>query len=552
MEIHRAEGTYSGLHEGEPALTAWPLAVLHFPCALSGQISPTVRELPTSTRCDGMGIVLGLMDVSASEDLTALAHDSRQDSFAQQIRRETLSITPPLSPGDIWADRYRILRLLGQGGMGDVYEAAHVLAPALRFAVKVLRASASEELARRLLREASSIARVRHRHVVSVTDVGITASGIPYLVMEFVGDDLQEYAQRRGGVLAAKDAVEFCAQICDALAAAHAQGIIHRDIKPRNCLVHRELDTEYIVVSDFGLARSMDGDDSPSREWTFAGSRGYMAPEVLLGHTRPDHRVDIYGVGATLFCLLTGSPPSPELGEKTTFSRQLIGKTVPRSLLRILLRTLAFDANRRYHSVRELGAALRKSLPMLSEAASKGHRTRVPIALLCGATLASLAILLLLIVPAAEVPLRPEPSYVLDSETWEQPAVLPSSRSLPLRAPDIHTNAAAMPEAPAISEGRPRGAPRRPVELNSGAAELPSELVCERLHTECRSSARIDDLIRITLINRGTDLRIEDTRPLWGDRTLLDCVTLTLKKLCRDRTLNISQCHTMGQWVCDL
>ena len=487
--------------------------------------------------------------LSASDEPTRLSEDSRQDSFAHQFRRETQTLTPRLRSGAIWAEKYRILRLLGQGGMGDVYEAAHVHAPDLRFAVKILRASAPGGLARQVLREATSIARVRHRHVVAVTDLGFAGDDVPYLVMEFVGVDLQEYARLRGGVLPARDAVEFCAQICDALVAAHSQGIVHRDIKPRNCLVHRELNTEYIVVSDFGLARSLDREDSPISEWTIAGSRGYMAPEVLLGHPRPDHRVDIYSVGATLFCLLTGSPPPSAMPEKASLSRNAIAKAVPRALLPILLRTLAFKPDRRYHSAQELGAALRESLLALVDPTPSARRNWLPFFAASGGILASLVLVLSVLTRAEEHPPRTEPERVEAPEPLHEPAVYPSSLEVP-RPTDTQTISAVAPTVPPISKARSRGMSKRPADTKS-PAEPSITAPCEHLRGSCRLGARTGDSKVITLVNHGTGLSVEDMQPLKDDRTLQDCVTRALKHLCRS-SKSPSECRAVGDSTCKL
>ena len=221
--------------------------------------------------------------------------DSLDGSLARELRQQ---FSPPrLEAGQILAERYRILRHLGHGGMGDVYLAEHILAPALRSAIKILRPTVVRETSALVIREASNVAKIRHRHVVRVTDVGMPSDDMAFLVMEYVGQDLGAYARAAGGVLPPPQAVNFCAQVCDALSAAHDQRLVHRDIKPSNCLVHTEDGNDYIVVSDFGLARVLHGEDSTFSEWSMVGSKGYSAgthprvkwrgPSVRRSHSCP-------------------------------------------------------------------------------------------------------------------------------------------------------------------------------------------------------------------------------------------------------------------------
>jgi serine/threonine protein kinase len=246
---------------------------------------------------------------SFSDETTIATPDSRQGSVARQLRALVDTSNLLMQIDDVIDRRYRIVRVIGRGGMGIVYEAEHVMASGLRFAIKTLLPPFLGDSLQRVLREAASIASIRHKNVIKVTDVGHTDAGLPFLVMELVGTDLEEYTRARGGTLPASTAAEFCAQVCDALAAAHASKIVHRDIKPSNCLVYRDGDQDYVVVSDFGLARELSGENSASSDWSVAGTKGYVAPEVYSGPGRPDHRVDIYSVGAMLFRLLVGTPP---------------------------------------------------------------------------------------------------------------------------------------------------------------------------------------------------------------------------------------------------
>ena len=293
------------------------------------------------------------------------AEDSLESSLARELRQQSAQPNH-LKAGQVLAERYRILRHLGSGGMGDVYEAEHIFAPALRYAIKILRPNLVKETSAQVIQEASNVAKIRSRYVVRVTDVGKPSDDVAFLVMEYVGQDLGAYARAAGGVLPPPQVVNFCAQVCDALSAAHGQRLVHRDIKPSNCLVHSNDGNDYIVVSDFGLARVLHGEDSTYSEWTMAGSKGYIAPEVLSGQARPDQRVDIYSVGAMACCLITGAPPPLNIFSLDRDSAREYLRPVPRALLPILKKALALEPKHRYPSAGEMASELRQALPLLA------------------------------------------------------------------------------------------------------------------------------------------------------------------------------------------
>lgn len=205
---------------------------------------------------------------------------------------------------------YTVRRVLGQGGMGAVYLAHHTTLDR-DVAVKLLPAelAGEEGFVRRFEREARSMARLDHPHIVKVHDFGRTSTGLPYLVMEYVdGCDLQRLIQQ--GQLSVAQALQLVTQVCDALSYAHAAGIVHRDIKPSNVLIDR---AGCIKIADFGLARPVGaGRNGMSRALTQSGevmgTLEYMAPEQLMGK-EADHRADIYALGVMLYELLTGDVP---------------------------------------------------------------------------------------------------------------------------------------------------------------------------------------------------------------------------------------------------
>ena len=211
--------------------------------------------------------------------------------------------------GGLVAGRFRLERPLGHGGMGAVYLAHHT-ALDREVAIKVLpvELSAEASFAKRFEREARSMARMDHPHIVRVYDFGRTQDGHPYFVMEFIdGCDLHHLIQN--GKIDVPQALQIVTQICDALSYAHSMGIVHRDIKPSNVLIDRQ---GRVKIADFGLARPMEERKAESSALTQSGSvlgtLEYMAPEQLMGKPA-DHRADIYALGVLIYELLTGDVP---------------------------------------------------------------------------------------------------------------------------------------------------------------------------------------------------------------------------------------------------
>jgi predicted Ser/Thr protein kinase len=199
----------------------------------------------------------------------------------------------------------RLLSKLGQGGMGVVWRARHETLQK-DVAVKVLpQGFASEpEAVKRFLREARSAARLEHPNVVQVLDAG-SADGVHFIVMQFVdGTDLEKIVKKRGR-LAVGDALAVTKRVAMALGAAHKLGIIHRDIKPSNILVTSQ---SRVMVTDFGLAREIEGGGALTSADQLLGTPQYLSPEQARGE-KLDGRSDLYSLGGTLYTLLTGRPP---------------------------------------------------------------------------------------------------------------------------------------------------------------------------------------------------------------------------------------------------
>jgi serine/threonine protein kinase len=224
---------------------------------------------------------------------------------------------------------YRLLRCLGGSGLSRVYVAEQATG-SKQFAVKVLRnanfnPAALDVVQRRLVQEARVASRLHHPHIVDVVDFGIT-DGFAYLVMEYLdGESLRETLKRHGPLPWTRVLPMFL-HICDALEAAHARGVIHRDLKPSNCFrVRHTSGDDYIQVADFGLARIVDEDlpDGLLAGGVLLTTPEYMAPELIRG-SKPDPRVDIYGVGVLLYELLTGMCPFQSGKQTTVLAMQLL------------------------------------------------------------------------------------------------------------------------------------------------------------------------------------------------------------------------------------
>ena len=204
------------------------------------------------------------------------------------------------SPGDVLAGKYRIERLIGQGGMGAVFAAEHMLLNQ-RVAVKLLLGElvTSGEAQARFMNEARAAARIHGEHVARVLDIGQLPTGAPYMVLEYLeGADLAQIRQRRG-TLTVPEVADYMLQALDALAQAHAAGIVHRDLKPANLFLAKRHDgTNVVKVLDFGISKNLTPFGSSPQGMTntraILGSPEYMSPEQLRTPRSVDARTDIW------------------------------------------------------------------------------------------------------------------------------------------------------------------------------------------------------------------------------------------------------------------
>lgn len=276
---------------------------------------------------------------------------------------DTLASSSPTIAGgtqevaEVVAGRYRIVRWLGGGGMGRVYEALDSELGE-RVALKVLRAGLSDEAIERFRREVRLTRRIQHTNVARMFDIGEHA-GDKFLTMELVeGEPL---SRRVGKPMAWPELKALAEQLCAGLAAAHAAGVVHRDLKPDNVLV--EAATGRAVITDFGIARSID-DAGVTQVGTVVGTPRYMAPEQLAGKD-VDARADLFSLGVMLFELATGERPwsgdnpiSIAVQQATVAPRSLEQAAMPPAFASLVAACLAIDPDQRPASAREVGTAI--------------------------------------------------------------------------------------------------------------------------------------------------------------------------------------------------
>ncbi len=280
--------------------------------------------------------------------------------------------------GKLLGETYQIIRVIGEGGMGKVYEARHLRLKERRFAVKTLHSdlATNHEIVARFMREAESASSLSHPNVVDVFDVHHLPDGMPYFVGEFVdGEELATYVGRTGA-LKPRMAAVVGRQVCSALAAAHARGIVHRDMKPENIMLLEgskdavasgEVHAVTVKVLDFGISKAGGSERTHlTRTGIIMGTPSYMAPEQARG--KPvDLRADIYSTGAVLYFALTGKRPFDSDDPTSTISMVLtqdpprprsLDPRIPEAIELIVQKAMAKEARDRYQTMGELAKAL--------------------------------------------------------------------------------------------------------------------------------------------------------------------------------------------------
>jgi serine/threonine protein kinase len=265
---------------------------------------------------------------------------------------------------------YQFIKLIGSGGMGDVYEAEH-LTLKKRVAIKTLKSHLLETSAfRRFQTEARAASSLKHPNIVSVYDLGLSQTGEPYMVMDLVKGETLAQLLKRSGALSIDDSITIISQICAGVICAHERGILHRDLKPSNVILEQVGEKRVARVLDFGIAKILETDDLVSRmtrTGELLGTPSYMSPEQVNGQ-KLDHRSDIYSVGCMFYEMLTGSPPILGKSAMETMHRhvtevplplsQAALKKFPVGLETIVARALAKDPADRFQTLKEMLSAI--------------------------------------------------------------------------------------------------------------------------------------------------------------------------------------------------
>jgi eukaryotic-like serine/threonine-protein kinase len=270
--------------------------------------------------------------------------------------------------GSIIADRYHVVKKLGEGGMGQVYLAEHVKM-GRKSAVKVMNPGMTQDpdAISRFNREASNASRINHPNVAAIYDFGETPEGIIYLAMEFVEGDSLTSIIEKNGALAPQRAGDILRQAGEALAVAHDLGIVHRDLKPDNIMIARNREgTDVVKVVDFGIAKAGNNEaQKVTKTGLVVGTPEYMSPEQLAGDTL-DGRSDIYSLGLVAFNMLTGKLPFPSETVQESMIMRLTDRPRtlsemhpnvgwPQELQDVLDKALARSAKDRYQSASQFG-----------------------------------------------------------------------------------------------------------------------------------------------------------------------------------------------------
>jgi serine/threonine-protein kinase len=277
-----------------------------------------------------------------------------------------------LEPGQVIDGKYRIVRLIGEGGMGAVFEGENVRI-SRRVAIKVLHpnAVANPETVQRFEREAQAAGRIGSDHILEILDLGALPDGSRYMVMEFLSGETLSGRIRKHGRLTPEQVVPLVRQMLVGLAAAHDAGIVHRDLKPDNVFVLTERSgiRDYVKIIDFGISKFnvIGGDMSMTRTGAVMGTPFYMSPEQAKGSGGVDQRSDLYAVGVILYEAVTGEVPFlastfNELLFKIVLSEpKPLGEVLPGidpRFVSVVTQAMAREPSQRFQTAREMIAAL--------------------------------------------------------------------------------------------------------------------------------------------------------------------------------------------------
>ncbi len=295
------------------------------------------------------------------------------DEVQEQMGLEKTDVLPPAT---VVGGKYRLGRLIGEGGMGAVYAAEHT-GLGVQVAVKLLNESFTTDAkaVTRFRREARAAAAIRHPNIVEVTDTGTDEDGIPFIVMELLEGESLSALLRRERVITPVTAVILTSQILAGLSAAHGKGVVHRDLKPGNILLARMTDGGFAVkILDFGISKFFA--DNVPQDVTAAGAvigtPRFMAPEQAVGQPDLDERVDLYSVGVLLYRMVTGRLPfnarTPEgiiqalLEGNSTPPREIQPDLSP-ALEAVVIKSMAPNRELRFQNALQFIQALQEAVP---------------------------------------------------------------------------------------------------------------------------------------------------------------------------------------------
>ena len=284
--------------------------------------------------------------------------------------------------GTILDGKYELVRLIGEGGMGAVYEATHKLI-GRRLAVKFLHAlyATNPEVITRFQREAQAAAQIGHENIIEVTDMGTAPDGAPYLVMEYLeGTDVKGAIEKEGR-LSPKRAAHILVQALGALQAAHDAGIIHRDMKPENIfLTSKGINPDYVKVLDFGISKfktfDSEGVKGLTQTGTVLGTPHYMSPEQARGEQNITPQSDIYAMGVIMYQMLTGQLPFDAPNYNALLIKiiseepkpvETLNPELPPALVELVRRAMDRQTETRFKTCAELRERLLPFAPSISE-----------------------------------------------------------------------------------------------------------------------------------------------------------------------------------------
>jgi serine/threonine-protein kinase len=356
-------------------LTQYPVGVDVCPkdgasLATAGAELPTAPTMPELPAAPSAPIVSAVANGASQAVATPAPRPAADPGFDPLI-------------GATLAGRYEIVRRIGEGGMGAVYEAKHVLI-GKRVAVKVLleKFLTKSDFVARLLQEARLASSIGHENIVDVTDFGTTDDGRSFVVMEFLDGEALSQLVMREAPLPVERSLRIARQVASALGAAHAKGIYHRDVKPENVYLVRRGEADFVKVVDFGISKAVkqggqEGEGAEAYRLTHTGlllgTPLYMSPEQARGDEDLDHRVDIWALGVMMYECLTGEVPFRANNYLGIISQVLTHTAAPPSAVRpelgipdaveaVVMRAMAKDRTQRYQAMADLERDLERLL----------------------------------------------------------------------------------------------------------------------------------------------------------------------------------------------